>query len=105
MAVSVDNRPSRLRAVLAGVLTILILVPAGLLFLRGWQQNEDERESTARERQGIEYLTSLSPLVNALAEGQSSALQNGGPPASLASPVHPIAATGPPLGETLGTRH
>ena len=31
MAVSVDNRPSRLRAGLAAVLTILILVPAGML--------------------------------------------------------------------------
>jgi len=104
MAVSVDNRPSRLRAVLAGVLTILILVPAGLLFLRVWQQNEDERESTARERQGIEYLTSLSPLVSALAEAQSSALQNAGPPASLASAVDRMAATDQRLGETLGTR-
>ena len=105
MAVSVDNRPSRLRAVLAGVLTILILVPAGLLFLRVWQQNEDERDSTARERQGIEYLTSLSPLVSALTEAQSSALQNAGsPPASLTAAVERMAATDQRLGETLGTR-
>ncbi len=105
MAVSVDDRPSRLRAALAGVLTILILVPAGLLFLRVWQQNEDERESTRREQQGVEYLTSLSPLVSALAEAQSSALQGtAGPPASLTAAVDRVAATDQRLGETLGTR-
>ncbi len=105
MAVSVDNRPSRLRAALAGVLTILILVPAGLLFLRVWQQNEDERDSTKREQQGVEYLTALSPLTSALAEAQSSALQGSAePPASLTAAVTRVAAVDQRLGETLGTR-
>ncbi len=105
MAVSVDNGPSRLRAALAGVLTILILVPAGLLFLRVWQQNEDERDSTRRERLGIEYLTSLSPLVTALTEAQSSALQGAaGPPPSLTAALARVAATDQRLGDTLGTR-
>ncbi len=105
MAVSVDNRPSRLRAALAGVLTVLILVPAGLLFLRVWQQNEDERDTTRREQQGVEYLTSLSPLVSALAEAQSSALQGvSSPPASLTAAVARVAAADQRLGETLGTR-
>ncbi len=105
MAVSVDNRPSRLRAALAGVLTILILVPAGLLFLRVWQQNEDERDSTKREQQGVEYLTGLSPLVSALAEAQSSALQGvAEPPASLTAAVARVAAVDQRLGDSLGTR-
>ena len=105
MAVSVDNRPSRLRAALAGVLTILILVPAGLLFLRIWQQNEDERDRTRREQLGVEYLTSLSPLVIALTEAQSSALQGAaGPPPSLTAAMARVAATDQRLGDTLDTR-
>jgi hypothetical protein len=105
MAVSMDNRPSRLRAALAGVLTILILVPAGLLFLRVWQQNEDERDSTEREQQGVEYLTSLTPLVSALAEAQSAALRGvSAPPAALTAAVARVAAVDQRLGTTLGTR-
>src|SRR5918998_1704736 len=105
MAVSVDNRPSRLRAALAAVLTILILVPAGLLFLRVWQQNEDERDRTKHQQQGVEYLTSLAPLVSALAEAQSSALQGvSEPPASLTAAVARVAAADQRLGDALGTR-
>ncbi len=105
MEVSVDNRPSRFRSGLAAVLTVLILVPAGLLFLRVWQQNEDERDSTQREQQGVEYLTTLSPLVSALAEAQSSALQGvSAPPAALTAAVTRVSAVDQRLGETLGTR-
>jgi hypothetical protein len=105
MAVSVDNRPSRLRSGLAAVLAILILVPAGLLFLRVWQQNDDERTSTKLEQQGVEYLTSLAPLVSALAEAQSAALQgNSAAPASLTTAVARVAAVDQRLGEDLGTR-
>jgi hypothetical protein len=105
MAVSVDNRPSRFRSVLAAVLTVLILVPAGLLFLRVWQQNEDERDSTQREQQGVEYLTTLSPLVSALAEAQSSALQGvSAPPAALTAAVARVSAVDQRLGGSLGTR-
>ena len=105
MAVSVDNRPSRFRAGLAAVLTVLILVPTGLLFLRVWQQNQDERDHTKQEQQGVEYLTALSPLVSALAEAQSSALQNiPEPPAALTAAVAQISAVDQRLGESLGTR-
>jgi hypothetical protein len=105
MAVSVDHRPSRLRPILAAVLTVLILVPAGILFLRVWQQNEDERDRTQREQQGVEYLTTLSPLVSALAEAQSSALQGvSAAPASLTAAVARVSAVDQRLGDTLGTR-
>lgn len=105
MAVSVDNRPSRIRTGLAAVLTILILVPAGLLFLRVWQQNQDDREDTQREQQGVEYLTALSPLVSSLAEAQSSALKNvSAPPASLTAAVARVSAVDQRLGEDLSTR-
>jgi hypothetical protein len=105
MAVSVDNRPSRFRSGLAAVLTILILVPLGILFLRVWQQNQDERDHTKREQQGVEYLTALSPLVSALAEAQSSALRNiPGPPEALTAAVARVSAVDQRLGEALGTR-
>ncbi|HET6532224.1 MAG TPA: hypothetical protein VFH03_16685 [Actinoplanes sp.] len=105
MALSVGSRPSRLRPALAAILTILILVPAGLLFLRVWQDIEDQRDRTERQRQGVEYLTALSPLVSALAEAQSSALQTEpAAPASLAAAVSRAAAADQRLGEDLGTR-
>ncbi len=105
MAVSVGSRPSRLRRALAAILTILILVPAGFLFLRVWQDIEDQRDSTELERHGVEYMTALSPLVSALAEAQSSALQGvSAAPASLTAAVARVAAADQRLGEDLGTR-
>jgi hypothetical protein len=105
MAASVDNRPSRLRSALAAVLTLLILVPTGVLFMRAWQDNQDQRDRTQRERRGVEYLTSLSPLISALAEAQSAALQgNSAAPSSLTSAVSRVAAVDQRLGEALGTR-
>jgi hypothetical protein len=83
----------------------LILVPAGFLFIRVWQDVEDERDSTRLEQQGVEYLTSLAPLVSSLAEAQSSALQNvSAAPASLTAAVARVAATDQRLGESLQTR-
>lgn len=105
MAVSVGGRPSRLRAALAAILTILILVPAGFLFLRVWQDIEDERDSTQLEQYGVEYLSALAPLVSALAEAQSSALQNvRTAPASLTAAMARVAAVDERLGAELGTR-
>jgi hypothetical protein len=104
MAVSVDNRPTRLRSFLAAILTVLILVPAGYLFFRVWQANDDSRNDTKLERQGVEYLVSLSPLIGALAEAQSSALQGDTtPPGTLAAAVAGVAAADQRLGGALGT--
>jgi hypothetical protein len=105
MAASDGNSPSRLRPVLAAVLTILILAPAGMLFFRVWQQNADERDSTEREQQGVEYLGGLAPLISALTEAQSSALQGvSAAPASLTSAVSKMAAIDKRIGADLGTR-
>jgi hypothetical protein len=104
MAVSVDNRPTRLRSFLAAVLTVLILVPAGYLFFRVWQSNSDSRDDTKLEQQGVEYLTSLSPLIGALAEAQSSALQGDtAQPATLTASIAGVAAADQRLGSALGT--
>jgi hypothetical protein len=105
MAVSVGSRPSRLRSAIVALLTILILVPAGFLFVRVWQDVTAERDSTRLEQQGVEYLNSLAPLVSALAEAQSLALQDvSAPPASLTAAVAGVAAADQQLGEILQTR-
>jgi len=105
MAVSVGGRPSRIRLALAAILTILILVPAGVLFLRVWQDIQDDRDSARLEQHGVEYLTALSPLISALAEAQSSALQGvSAAPASLTAAVARVSAVDQRLGEELGTR-
>jgi hypothetical protein len=105
MPVSVDYRLSRSRALVATVLTLLILVPTGYLFYRTWQANDASRDSTRLERQGIEYVTALTPLVSALAEAQSSALQGvSAAPAALSASVARVTAVDQRLGNALGTR-
>jgi hypothetical protein len=105
MPVSVDNRLSRSRSLVAAVLTILILVPAGYLFYRVWQANDESRDSTRLERQGVEYLRALTPLVGALAEAQSSALQNvSAAPSALSASVAGVNAVDQRLAGALGTR-
>ncbi|MET8147557.1 hypothetical protein ACIBSW_06490 [Actinoplanes sp. NPDC049668] len=105
MSVSVDNRRTRLRPALAAVLTVLILVPAAILFARVWGTLSDERDSTELEKQGVEYVAALAPLVSSLAEAQSSALAGvAAAPGSLNAAVNGVAAVDQRLGQTLGTR-
>jgi len=105
MSVSVDNRRTRTRTAIAAVLTILILIPAGILFASVWGRVSDERESTQLEQKGVEYLASLAPLVSALAEAQSSALAGvSSPPGSLTDAVTAVAAADRRLGQELRTR-
>jgi hypothetical protein len=105
MAVSVDNRPTRLRSFLAAVVTVLILVPAGYLFYRVWETNDDKRDTAKLEQLGVDYLTNLAPLVGALAEAQAAAMQGAsGAPASLSAAVARVAAADQRLGGALGTR-
>src|SRR5690242_3122843 len=104
MAVSVDNRPTRLRTFLAALLTVLILLPAGYLFFVVWQAESHSQTNTTLEKQGVEYMASLSPLVSALAEAQSSALQGvSTAPASLTAAVAQVATADQHLGDALGT--
>ncbi|MET0416283.1 MAG: hypothetical protein ABW022_09705 [Actinoplanes sp.] len=81
-----------------------MLVPTGILFTRVWQENSNQRDRTELEQQGVEYLTALSPLISALAEAQSTALQGvSEPPDSLATAVAGVAAADARLGEELQT--
>jgi hypothetical protein len=104
MAASASTGPSRLRAALAASMTVLILVPAGVLFAWVWSDNHDSRDSTSLEHQGVAYLASLPPLISGLVEAQSSALQGvSSTPASLTAAVAQVSAADQRLGDQLGT--
>ncbi|WP_412737961.1 hypothetical protein [Krasilnikovia sp. MM14-A1259] len=80
-------------------------MPAGCLFAWVWNDNQDRRDNTQRERQGVEYLAALAPLVSGLAEAESSALQGvAAPPGSLTTAVTNVSAVDARLGAELGTR-
>jgi hypothetical protein len=104
MAAAATTRPSRVRAVLAALMTVLVLAPAGVLFARVWNDNQAQRDSTKLEQQGVEYLSSLSPLISGLVEAQSSALQGvAAAPASLTAAVTRVSAADQKLGDELNT--
>ncbi|MEU4691817.1 hypothetical protein [Actinoplanes sp. NPDC023714] len=86
------------------VLTVLVLLPAAALFLRVLDDNTEHRDRLQLERNGVEYLQALSPLVSALAESQSSALQGvAAEPASLTAAVARVQGVDERLGEDLDT--
>jgi hypothetical protein len=99
-----NSRRTRLRSALAVILTVLVLVPTGILFTRVWQDTADRRDSTELEQQGVEYLTALSPLVSSLADAQSTALQGvAEPPGTLQTAVSRVAEVDSRLGDDLNT--
>lgn len=105
MSVSVNSRRTRLRSALAVVLTVLVLLPAAGLFLRVLQENSNQRDNVQKEQDGVEYLTALGPLISALAESQSSALQGvAAEPASVTAAVARVQGVDERFGEELGTR-
>ncbi|GIM95091.1 hypothetical protein Ato02nite_068840 [Paractinoplanes toevensis] len=80
-------------------------MPTAVLFGRVWQQNSDQRAQTDLEREGVQYITALAPLVSALAESQSSALQGvTAPPDSLATAISRVSALDASLGDDLKTK-
>ena len=104
MSVSVNSRRSRLRSALAALLTVLVLVPTSLLFLRVLNENTTRRDETELKQSGIEYLAELAPLISALAESQSSALQGvTAEPASLTAAVARVQGVDEKLGGELDT--
>ncbi|WP_433371835.1 hypothetical protein ACQPZX_48290 [Actinoplanes sp. CA-142083] len=87
------------------ILTVLVLVPSAVLFGRVWQENSHQRAQTDLEKKGIEYITALTPLISALAEAQSSAVQGvSAPPDSLNAAVAKVAAADASLGDDLKTK-
>ncbi len=99
-----NSRLPRTRTAFAVILTVLVLGPTVVLFSRVWQDNSDQNDTTVREQQGVEYLTALSPLVNALIEDQSTAVHGGtNRPKSLDPAIARIAAVDARLGGPLKT--
>jgi hypothetical protein len=99
-----NSQRTRLTSALAVILTVLVLVPSGILFTRVWQDNSEQRDRTKLEQQGVEYLTALSPLINSLVEAQSTALQGvSEPPNSLSRAVQGVAEVDARLGASLET--
>src|SRR5688500_9892240 len=97
-----NSRRTRLQSALAVITTVLVLVPAGVLFTRVWQENSKQSDRTELELQGVEYLTALTPLISSLAEAQSTALQGvSEPPGSLGTAVSAVTAVDARLGDTL----
>ncbi|MGK5679694.1 hypothetical protein [Actinoplanes sp. URMC 104] len=87
------------------VLTVLVLVPTAVLFGRIWTDNNDRRDSTELEKQGVQYITALNPLLNALIESESSRLQGvTEPPQTLAAAVNRVAAVDAEVGDELKTK-
>ena len=100
-----NSRRTRLRSALAVILTVLVLVPSAVLFGRVWQENSRQTTQTDLEKKGVEYITALTPLVSALAEAQSSAIQGvTSPPDSLTAAVSKVAAADAKLGDDLKTK-
>ncbi|WP_255657793.1 hypothetical protein [Actinoplanes sp. L3-i22] len=87
------------------LLTVLVLLPAAGLFLRVLQENSKQRDNVQLEQDGVEYLTALGPLISALAESQSSALQGvAAEPASVTAAVARVQGVDERFGEQLGTK-
>jgi hypothetical protein len=104
MSVSVNSRRSRLRSALAVVLTVLVVLPTAVLFLRVLNENTTQRDETELKQKGVEYLAELAPLISALAESQSSALQGvTAEPAALTAAVARVQGVDENLGEELDT--
>ncbi|MEH0932020.1 hypothetical protein [Micromonospora sp. CPCC 205558] len=72
------RRPSTLGRLLPLLLIGALLAPLGLLVTSNWRQITDDRDLAARERLGVQYLTALAAVTDALVEAQSNAV-NGRP--------------------------
>jgi hypothetical protein len=104
MSVSVKSRRSRLSSAIAVALTVLVVLPTAVLFLRVLNENTTQRDETELKQKGIEYLAELAPLISALAESQSSALQGvTAEPASLTAAVARVQGVDEGLGDELDT--
>lgn len=66
---------ARRRSILPRVLlAVAILVPVGVLFAQSWQADSDKLAAARAEQHGLEYLTALQPVINAVADAESIAV-------------------------------
>ncbi|WP_307798149.1 hypothetical protein [Actinoplanes flavus] len=80
------------------------MLPTAALFLRVLDEVNTQRDETQLKQHGVEYLATLAPLVSALAESQSQALQGvSTEPQSLTAAVARVQEADARLGEELDT--
>jgi hypothetical protein len=89
---------------LRSLLALAVLVPVGVLFGQLWQEQSDRLSFAAKERDGIEYLTTLSQVTTALTDAQSDAVAGGEvDQTALARAVDAASAVDARLGDDLRT--
>jgi hypothetical protein len=90
---------------LRSLLALAVLVPVGVLFGQLWQEQSDRLSFAAKERDGIEYLTTLGQVTTALTDAQSDAIAGGDiDETGLARAVDAASAVDARLGDDLRTR-
>ncbi|WP_406073136.1 hypothetical protein [Micromonospora sp. NBC_01638] len=96
------RRSSALGRLLPLLLIGALLAPVGLLLTSTWRQTTDDRDLAARERLGVQYLSALATVTDALVEAQSAAV-NGRPVAreALNRAVEEVAAVDARIGVEL----
>ncbi|MBB4696321.1 hypothetical protein BKA14_006469 [Actinoplanes abujensis] len=83
----------------------MVLVPTAVLFGRVWTDNADKRDQIQLEQKGVEYITTLTPLISALAESQSTSIAGvAEPPETLAAAVTGVSEADARLGDDLRTK-
>lgn len=91
---------ARRRSILSRVLlAIAFLVPVSILFVQSWRADSDKVAAARAEKNGMEYLAALQPVINAVADAQSIAI--GGNKVSF-SVIDPAVATVSEVDERLG---
>lgn len=89
---------------LRSLLALAVLVPVGVLFGQLWQEQSDRLSFAAKERNGIEYLTTLSQVTTALTDAQSDAIAGSKvDETALARAVDAASAVDARLGDDLRT--
>ncbi|MGN9906467.1 hypothetical protein ACTMTJ_02840 [Phytohabitans sp. LJ34] len=73
MTAATPNAPTSV-SLLRPLLVFALLIPIGVLFGQAWQGQSDRLSFAAKERHGIEYLTTLGQVTTALTDAQSAAV-------------------------------
>jgi hypothetical protein len=73
MTAATPNAPTSV-SLLRPLLVFALLIPVGVLFGQAWQGQSDRLSFAAKERHGIEYLTTLGQVTTALTDAQSAAV-------------------------------
>jgi hypothetical protein len=73
MSAATPHAPTSV-SLLRPLLVFALLIPVGVLFGQAWQGQSDRLSFAAKERHGIEYLTTLGQVTTALTDAQSAAV-------------------------------